>query len=42
MNPFISMAAAMKQRQHPNIGSQETVRTPQEAGVNEVGTEATT
>lgn len=36
------MAAATKQRQHPKLGNQETVRTPGEAGVKEVGTGATT
>lgn len=41
-NPSISMAAAMKKRQHPKIGNQETVRTPEEAGVKEAGTGATT
>lgn len=35
------MAAATKQRQHPRIRNQEIVRTPEDAGVKEVGTEAT-
>lgn len=41
-NPSISMAAHVKQRQHPKIGNKETVRTPEEAGVEEAGTGATT
>jgi len=36
------MAAAMKRRQHPNIGNQETERTPPEAGVMEVSRKTTT
>lgn len=36
------MAAATKQHQHPKIGNRETERTPEEAGVKEVGTEAAT
>lgn len=39
---FISMAAATKQQQHPKMGNQETEKTPEEAGVEEVGTGATT
>lgn len=36
------MAADTKRRQHPKTGNQETVRTPEEAVVMEVGTGTTT
>lgn len=36
------MAVATKQQQHPKMGNQETERTPEKAGVKEVGTGAMT
>lgn len=36
------MAAATKQPQHPKTGNQETLRTPEDVGVKEVGTGAMT
>lgn len=36
------MADATKQCQHPQIGNQKTVLTPEEVGVKEVGTGAIT